>query len=167
MPAGHRQTALTRGSSKLHIALHTGSISDSQWTSAQVALSGGAGEGPGFVVQQASATAQPSSLSTDGAAFSVAYSSGADPSSGGGATTSTAGGSGYGYGSAWPLGLSRRLGADSVDMRASRDHVVEATPGRLTPGFARCGRSVTHVTHWGISGGAAVPTQALLEAPSN
>jgi hypothetical protein len=111
---------------------HTGSISDSQWTSAQVALSGGAGEGPGFVVQQASATAQPSSLSTDGAAFSVAYSSGADPSSGGGATTSTAGGSGYGYGSAWPLGLSRTLGADSVDMRASRDHVVEATPGRLT-----------------------------------
>jgi hypothetical protein len=76
---------------------HTGSISDSQWTSAQVALNGGAQQAPGFVVDQTSPSAQPSSLSSDGSAFSVAY-SGVDPSSGVGAATSTAGGSGYSYG---------------------------------------------------------------------
>ena len=77
---------------------HTGSISDSQWMSSQVALNGGADEGPGFVVAQTSTAAQPSSLSTDGSAFSVAYSSDANASGGEGATTNAAGGAGYGYG---------------------------------------------------------------------
>ena len=77
---------------------HTGSISDTQWMSSQVALNGGADEGPGFVVAQTSTAAQPSSLSTDGSAFSVAYSSDANASGGEGATTNAAGGAGYGYG---------------------------------------------------------------------
>jgi len=78
---------------------HTGTISDSNWSSQAVRLDGGSGDG--FVSDTSSATAAPSSLSSDGSSFSVSY------GSGGGQTTTTgdpsaAGsgypGSGYGYG---------------------------------------------------------------------
>jgi hypothetical protein len=68
---------------------HTGPISDSTWSSQPVALS-----------EASSANAQPSSLSTDGSSFSVAWQSaagaGADPGSG--ADAGAGGGSGYGDG---------------------------------------------------------------------
>jgi hypothetical protein len=83
---------------------HTGSITDSQWASARVALSGAANDGPGIVAAQTSATAQPSSLSSEGSAFSVAYSAGADSSSGFGVTSSTASGNDYGSGGAGGYG---------------------------------------------------------------
>ena len=49
---------------------HTGTISDSLWATQPVALSGGSN---GFVADQSSGSAQPSNLSNDGSAFSVAY----------------------------------------------------------------------------------------------
>jgi hypothetical protein len=63
---------------------HTGTISDSAWSSQPVALS-----------ESSSATAQPSSLSSDGSSFSVAWQSG----DAGVSTSSTAAGGDNGYGS--------------------------------------------------------------------
>ena len=89
---------------------HTGSISDSNWSTAVVSLTPGAGssgfQGVDLASGQSSASATPSSLSSDGSSFSVAYSASAT-----GASTSTGGqgyggyggygdGSGYGYGGA-------------------------------------------------------------------
>lgn len=59
---------------------HTGTISDSNWSSTPVQLNGGASDG-GFVSDSGSAGATPSSLSSDGSAFSVAWSSGSDQTS--------------------------------------------------------------------------------------
>jgi hypothetical protein len=83
---------------------HTGSISDSRWSTAAVSLTPGADsagfEGVDLASVQSSGSATPSSLSSDGASFSVAYSAGAT-----GASTSTGGqgyGSGDGYGGGDP-----------------------------------------------------------------
>jgi len=81
---------------------HTGSISDSSWSTAAVSLTPGASsgfEGVDLASGQSSGSATPSSLASDGSAFSVAYSAGAAATS-----TSTTGGQdyggsdGYGYG---------------------------------------------------------------------
>jgi hypothetical protein len=84
---------------------HTGTISDSDWQTAAVQLSAGASQsGYGdaqFASYSTSAGATPSSLSSDGASFSVAWSgdqssSGSDGSgSSGSAGVSGSGGSGY------------------------------------------------------------------------
>jgi hypothetical protein len=73
---------------------HTGTISDSDWSAAAVQLSpGAAGGGPDFTSSESAAGATPSSLSSDGSSFSVAW------SDGGQATSSSVGsGTGYGYG---------------------------------------------------------------------
>lgn len=73
---------------------HTGTIADSSWSAQPVALS-----------QSSSATAQPSSLSSDGASFSVAWQgAGASGASDGYATPGGYGpaGGGYGYGGYGP-----------------------------------------------------------------
>ena len=91
---------------------HTGTISDSNWSSQAVQLDGGAGDG--FVSDTSSATAAPSGLSSDGSSFSVSYGSGGgqttttgDPSTAGSGSPGTGAGdpstsgypgSGYGYG---------------------------------------------------------------------
>jgi Peptidase A4 family len=65
---------------------HTGTISDALWTTQPVALDGSTG---GFVSDQASGSAQPSDLSTNGSAFSVSY-----VGSAAGSTSAVSGGSG-------------------------------------------------------------------------
>ncbi|MGA2926639.1 MAG: G1 family glutamic endopeptidase, partial [Solirubrobacteraceae bacterium] len=71
---------------------HTGSISDPNWTAVPVALSGG---GSGFVSDQgSSADAQPTSLSSDGSSFSVAWQSDSSAQSAGGYGGDSAGGYG-------------------------------------------------------------------------
>jgi hypothetical protein len=96
---------------------HTGSISDSEWSAAAVQLnpesaSSGFDSSAQFASTGSSGAATPSTLSSDGSSFSVAYaSSGAQSTStgvgngnGGGSTGSgdpgygNGGGSGYGYG---------------------------------------------------------------------
>jgi hypothetical protein len=81
---------------------HTGSISDSNWSTAAVSLTPGDGssgyQGVDLSTDGGSGSATPSSLSSDGSSFSVAYSASAT-----GASTSTGGqgyggGDGYGYG---------------------------------------------------------------------
>ncbi len=83
---------------------HTGTISDPAWSATAVSLSPGAGSsglGGQFVSDSSSAGATPSSLSSDGSSFSVAWSadggSAADTSGSAGASGSGAG-DGYGYG---------------------------------------------------------------------
>jgi hypothetical protein len=66
---------------------HTGTISDPSWTSQPVALS-----------ESSSATAQPSSLSSDGASFSVAWQAGSDPGLSAGYGGDGGGGGDGGYG---------------------------------------------------------------------
>jgi hypothetical protein len=95
---------------------HTGTISDPNWTNNSVQLTPGAGDqfgGAGFVssdtstgTDTSSAGATPSTLSSDGSAFSVAWGgSTADPTSVSSGSSSTAGngypGSGWGNGSGW------------------------------------------------------------------
>jgi hypothetical protein len=80
---------------------HTGTISDSAWQTAAVTLSPSASQ-DGFGSQftslgSGSAGATPSSLSSDGSSFSVAWSG--DDSSGGSVSTGTGAGSGTGSGS--------------------------------------------------------------------
>jgi hypothetical protein len=76
---------------------HTGTISDSDWSSQSVQLDGGAGDG--FVSGTSSATAAPSSLSSDGSSFSVSYGSdGGQTTSAGDPGTSGYPGDGGGYG---------------------------------------------------------------------
>jgi hypothetical protein len=77
-----------------------GSISDSNWSTAAVSLTPGAGssgfEGVDLASGQTSGSATPSSLSSDGSSFSVAYSAGASGTSTSG--QGYGGGDGYGYG---------------------------------------------------------------------
>jgi hypothetical protein len=77
---------------------HTGPISDSEWSTAAVSLTPGADssgfEGVDLASSQSSGSATPSSLASDGSAFSVAYS--ASPT--GPSTSTTTGDPGYGYG---------------------------------------------------------------------
>jgi hypothetical protein len=84
---------------------HTGTISDSNWSSQAVQLDGGAGGG--FISDSSSATAAPSNLSSDGSSFSVSWGSGGgqtttagDPGSAASSDPGTSDypGSGYGYG---------------------------------------------------------------------
>lgn len=98
---------------------HTGSISDSSWGSHAVQLLGGSQDqqypGAGFASDTSSASAAPSSLSSDGSSFSVNWQSAgaqpassdstdpgsgayADPGAGSGSTSSSDNGYGYGYG---------------------------------------------------------------------
>ena len=75
---------------------HTGTISDARWTTAAVSLGAAGSVGPGaqYTAYDTGASASPSSLSSDGSAFSVTYGSS-------GAPTQTSGDSpGYGYGGA-------------------------------------------------------------------
>ena len=80
---------------------HTGSISDSNWSTAAVSLTPGASTsgfgGVGLSTGQSFGSATPSALSSNGSSFSVTYSadsSGAAPGTG----TGQGGGYGYGYG---------------------------------------------------------------------
>ncbi len=89
---------------------HTGTISDPDWSAAAVSLSPSAQDmgigGAQFASQSSGAGATPSSLSSDGSSFSVAYSAdgGSSSASGGSSAGGSAGsagdggGSGYGYG---------------------------------------------------------------------
>ena len=89
---------------------HTGTISDPEWSAAAVTLSPGASGGRASVRQFASTStdstggATPSSLSSDGSSFSVAWSD--QSSSTGTSPTSVGSGSGYpyGYGGGDPYG---------------------------------------------------------------
>jgi hypothetical protein len=111
---------------------HTGTISDSNWSSQAVQLDGGAGGG--FVSDTSSGTAVPSSLSSDGSSFSVSYGSGggqtttaSDPGSAGsgypgagagdpgtsGYPGGYGGGSGYGDGSGYGYGSGSGYGDGS------------------------------------------------------
>jgi hypothetical protein len=82
----------------------TGSISDSNWSTAAVSLTPGAGssgfEGVDLASGQSSGSATPSSLSSDGSSFSVAYSASATGTGTGG--QGYGGGDGYGYGGGNP-----------------------------------------------------------------
>jgi len=92
---------------------HTGPIDDSTWGSQAVQLSGGAqggyAGGQSFAGSGSSASAVPTSLSSDGSSFSVAWQSGDAASTSAGSTSGTGdpgsaypgggyGGGGYGYG---------------------------------------------------------------------
>lgn len=108
LPLADFGTAQFSGASATTTDGHTGSISDSAWQTAAVQLSPGASQS-GFGDAQfasygsGSAGATPSSLSSDGSSFSVAYS--ADASSGsssdgsGAAGSGSPSGDGYGDGS--------------------------------------------------------------------
>ena len=84
---------------------HTGTISDSSWAAQPVVLGSGGASDVSLAAGQSSAGAAPSSLSSDGSSFSVAYQQSAASASGSG-TGGSAGGSGdyrygdggYGYG---------------------------------------------------------------------
>jgi hypothetical protein len=76
---------------------HAGAISDPNWTAQPVALGGGASE-VSFVSGQSSAGAAPSSLSSDGSSFSVAYQQSGAAASGSGTGGSTGGSGDNGYG---------------------------------------------------------------------
>lgn len=96
------------------VAGHTGTISDPGWSAAAVSLSPSSEtlglDGVQLASQDASAGATPSSLTDDGAAFSVTWSSEAAAASGAGYDQGAPGGgygSGYpadGYGSGYPGG---------------------------------------------------------------
>jgi hypothetical protein len=73
---------------------HTGSISDSNWAAQPVVLGSGGVSDVSFAADQSSAGAAPSSLSSDGSSFSVAY----QQSAASGASGSTGGSGDYGYG---------------------------------------------------------------------
>lgn len=83
---------------------HTGAVSDSQWSPVAVTLDGGATSqgfgGAEFTSSDSSAGATPSSLTTDGASFTVAYA--ADGSGGGGYAGYGGGGDAGGYGGGYP-----------------------------------------------------------------
>jgi len=69
---------------------HTGPISDSNWSAQAVALGGSGVSDVSYSSASGSAGASPSSLSSDGSSFSVAYQAGSG--------TSGQGNDGYGYG---------------------------------------------------------------------
>jgi hypothetical protein len=79
---------------------HTGSISDPSWSAAAVTLSPSSDsygfQGVGLSSGESSGSATPSSLSSDGSAFSVSYAS--DGSGASSVSSGSGDGSGYGYG---------------------------------------------------------------------
>ena len=77
---------------------HTGTISDSNWTAQPVVLGSGGASDVSFAAGQSSAGAAPSSLSSDGSSFSVAYQQSAASASGSGTGGSTGGSGDNGYG---------------------------------------------------------------------
>jgi Peptidase A4 family len=87
---------------------HTGTISDSDWSAQPIALGSGGTYDVSFGAGDSSAGANPSSLSSDGSSFSVAYEQNATDTSGTGGSTGGAGSSGYGgypgsgYGGGYP-----------------------------------------------------------------
>jgi Peptidase A4 family len=96
---------------------HTGTISDSSWASQPVTLTAGADQlgGGGFVSDvTSSAGATPSSLSSDGSSFSVAWASTQAPASAPGSSSGSGSGfgdgSGYGSGSGWGDGSGDTYG---------------------------------------------------------
>ncbi len=103
LPLADFGTAQFSGASTTTTDGHTGTISDSDWQSAAVQLSPGASD-QGFGAQftsygsSNSAGATPSSLSSDGSSFSVAYSAdaGSGSSSASTGTAGSAGSGGYG-----------------------------------------------------------------------
>jgi len=94
---------------------HTGSISDPNWSMAAVSLTPGAGssgfQGVDLTTGGNSGAATPSSLSSDGSSFSVAYSAGA------GSTSTSTSGQGDGYSSArFESGHEKNANATSAAM---------------------------------------------------
>jgi uncharacterized membrane protein YgcG len=84
---------------------HTGTISDSDWSAAAVQLSpGAAGGGPDFASSESTAGATPSSLSSDGSSFSVAWSDSGQAASSSASSGTGYGGSGYGGGGGYSGG---------------------------------------------------------------
>jgi hypothetical protein len=84
---------------------HTGSISDSDWTAQPVALGSSGAQDASYATGQSTAGANPSSVSTDGSSFSVAWQQSAGGSSAsqtggasGGSGDNGYGNGGYGYG---------------------------------------------------------------------
>ncbi len=82
---------------------HTGPISDPNWTAQPIALGSGGTYDIGYGSSQNTAGASPSSLSSDGSSFSVAWQqngagSSSSPTSGSTGGSGGYGGSGYGYG---------------------------------------------------------------------
>jgi peptidase A4-like protein len=75
---------------------HTGTISDSSWSTAALTLSPGASSSglstPQFASLQSSAGATPSALSSDGSSFSVAWSGGSSTDTSGASSAGAAGG---------------------------------------------------------------------------
>jgi hypothetical protein len=103
LPLADFGTAQFSGASATTTDGHTGTVSDSDWQTAAVQLSPGASD-QGFGAQftsygsSNSAGATPSSLSSDGSSFSVAYSADASSgsSSGSSGSAGSAGSAGYG-----------------------------------------------------------------------
>jgi hypothetical protein len=77
---------------------HTGTISDPNWAAQPVVLGSGGASDVSFDAGQSSAGAAPSSLSSDGSSFSVAYQQSAGSASASGTGGSAGGSSDYGYG---------------------------------------------------------------------
>jgi hypothetical protein len=79
---------------------HTGAISDSDWTAQPVELGSSGAEDTSFAADQSSAGATPSTLSTDGSSFSVAWQQSAGDSSASqtGGASGGSGDNGYGNG---------------------------------------------------------------------
>jgi peptidase A4-like protein len=77
---------------------HTGTISDPNWSSQPVQLGGSGISDVSYGPDSATSTANPSSLSSDGSAFSVAYQSQTGSAGGPGDDGHGDGGYGYGYG---------------------------------------------------------------------
>ena len=96
---------------------HTGTISDSAWTSQPVQLTPGAsqlGDGGGFVsADTSSAGATASDLSSDGSAFSVKWGGSAQPATDSGSSAGSGSGWGDGSGSSWGDGSSSSWGDSS------------------------------------------------------
>ncbi len=103
---------------------HSGTISDSSWANEPVQLNGGS---DGYVSYNGSANAAPSTLSSDGSSFSVAFQGGGEQTSTSGGAGSDGGypgagysggypgagygsGSGYGYGGGSPYGYGSGYG---------------------------------------------------------
>jgi peptidase A4-like protein len=83
---------------------HTGTISDSNWTAQPVVLGSGGVSEVSFAADQSNAGAAPSSLSSDGSSFSVAYQQNAASASGSGTGGSSGGSGDYGYGGGYGYG---------------------------------------------------------------
>ena len=106
LPLADFGTAQFSGASATTTDGHTGTISDSDWSTVAVTLDPSASQsGFGdtqFASYSASGGATPSQLSSDGSSFSVTWSDGGSTDvSGSGGSSDSSGGSGYGDGSGW------------------------------------------------------------------